>query len=182
MKTFIDRFEEILDFTGITPYRLAKEIDTSDVIISRIRSGKTKPSFEFLAKLVDKYPLFDLNYLLTGEGELLKKTGQSSPQNQQNNTSFQADAGIKIAKTGKTTAGKTNFVTQFVTPTVTPGTKKHTKQPVSYDEETTGYSMLLNEPGNTFNNDSHEARITRLEATLQALQAILNSSFPPTKQ
>jgi transcriptional regulator with XRE-family HTH domain len=77
MKDFSERFTEILDSTGLTAYKLAKEIGSSESVISSIKAGKTKPSFDFLLKLLSKYEAFDANYILSGTGSLLKKRGDT---------------------------------------------------------------------------------------------------------
>lgn len=69
MDNFIDRFEKVIDFTGLSAYKLAKELGTSEAVISNIRSGKTKPSFDFLSKLLNKYKAINANWLYTGIGE-----------------------------------------------------------------------------------------------------------------
>lgn len=77
MKNFTERFEEMLDSIGVSAYRLAKELDTSDSVISTIRSGKNKPGFDFLSKLLSKYDVINIDYLLTGKGKLLKESGNT---------------------------------------------------------------------------------------------------------
>lgn len=79
MTSFPERFEQIIDYLDITPYKLAKEIYTSEAIISNIRGGKTKPSYDFLQKLLNKYKVLNANWIITGEGEmLLNKTSPAS--------------------------------------------------------------------------------------------------------
>ena len=86
MTTFTERFDEMLDFIGITAYKLAKEIGSSDAVISSIRSGKTKPSFEFLSKLLSKYEVININYLITGTGKIAPKNDNSGGDNSQKDT------------------------------------------------------------------------------------------------
>lgn len=76
---FVDRFNKILDYLDITPYKLAREIDSSDSVLSSIRSGNTKPSFDFLNKLLSKYDVLNGDWLISGKGEMLKKRGYATP-------------------------------------------------------------------------------------------------------
>jgi len=120
MKKFTERFEEMLDFTGLTAYKLAKELDTSDVLISNYRMGKTKPSFDFLSKLAKKYELLNIHYLLTGEGKLaFKNDDKGGPK-----------SNIHVATTSKHTkeGGQTMpFASPTASPSASPTTKKDYK-------------------------------------------------------
>jgi hypothetical protein len=78
MANFVERFNQFIDYTGLTPYKLAKEIGTSDVIISKIKAGKNKPSFDFLEKIVFKYSIVNINWLITGEGDMIKNKPDES--------------------------------------------------------------------------------------------------------
>lgn len=79
MDPFVGRFDQLIDYLNITPYKLAKEISTSEAIISNIRAGKTKPSYDFLQKLLNKYKVINANWLIVGIGDmLLNKTSPAS--------------------------------------------------------------------------------------------------------
>lgn len=79
MDPFVGRFDQLIDYLNITPYKLAKEISTSEAIISNIRAGKTKPSYDFLQKLLNKYKVINANWLIVGIGDmLLNKTSPVS--------------------------------------------------------------------------------------------------------
>ena len=86
MTTFTERFDEMLDFIGVTAYKLAKEIGSSEAVISSIRSGKTKPSFDFLNKLLSKYEVININYLITGTGKIAPIFADSGGPNPEKDT------------------------------------------------------------------------------------------------
>lgn len=59
---------------------LAKKIKYSDVAVSNIIKGKTKPKFEFLSALVQNFPNYNPAWILTGKGnekgaKLIKEDG-----------------------------------------------------------------------------------------------------------
>lgn len=120
MQNFTVRFDEMLDSIGITAYKLSKEIGTSEAVISSIRSGKTKPSFDFLSKLLSKYEAINTNYLITGQGELSLKPASTRPAS--------GDFGSKKNENdplpGSETEGK---LSPTVSPTVSPTLKNKGK-------------------------------------------------------
>lgn len=75
MKTFSVRFQELLDGLNISAYKLAKEIGTSDAVVSNVRTGKSNPSFEFLEKLLNKYEAINANWLICERGEKFNQPG-----------------------------------------------------------------------------------------------------------
>ena len=58
---------ESLEVSG---YQLARGIGTSDISISKYRAGNAQPGFEFIEKLVTRYPAINLNWLIGRQGEM----------------------------------------------------------------------------------------------------------------
>lgn len=85
---FLERFEKIIEFAG-SAYKLSKNIGTSQSVISNIRKGKTKPSFDILKKILLKYEAVDMNWLLTGNGEMNKK--ETTPEKKGESVSADID-------------------------------------------------------------------------------------------
>ena len=52
---------------------LANKINVNKATVSHILSGRNKPSIDFLEKLLEKYPNFNLNWLVTGVGYMDNK-------------------------------------------------------------------------------------------------------------
>ena len=73
MMTIIDRLRMILERVNLTPGNFADKIGVAPATISHILSGRNKyPSAEVMLRLHETYPEIDLNWLLTGEGTLIK--------------------------------------------------------------------------------------------------------------
>ena len=73
MMTIIDRLKLILERVNLTPGNFADKIGVAPATISHILSGRNKyPSAEVMLRLHETYPDIDLNWLLTGEGTLVK--------------------------------------------------------------------------------------------------------------
>ncbi len=63
----------ILERVNLTPGNFADKIGVAPATISHILSGRNKyPSAEVMLRLHETYPDIDLNWLLTGEGALIK--------------------------------------------------------------------------------------------------------------
>ena len=61
--------EYILQAEGITNTRLAAMLEVAPASITHIMSGRNKPSYDFLVKLVETFPQYDARWILTGKGE-----------------------------------------------------------------------------------------------------------------
>jgi transcriptional regulator with XRE-family HTH domain len=70
MEGFAQRLQKVLDHHGITAYKLGKDIDFSNAAIGNMLAGKTNPSFEFLSRLMELFPMLNANWLVMGRGEM----------------------------------------------------------------------------------------------------------------
>lgn len=69
----VDKIDNILSYVGVKAPTFASSIGVNYQRILDIQIGKTKSISSNLASIiVDKYPEIDLNWLLTGEGSMLK--------------------------------------------------------------------------------------------------------------
>lgn len=75
---FSFRLQQLIEYLDITSYRLSKEIGTSEAVISNARSGRNKPSYDLISKILNKYKVISAEWLLLGEGDMLKNGGDSS--------------------------------------------------------------------------------------------------------
>jgi len=66
METLQDRILIILNELGINHSQFADEIGVQRSSISHVLSGRNKPSFEFLQKLILAYPQINADWLIIG--------------------------------------------------------------------------------------------------------------------
>ena len=64
---------KILQYYKLSSTRLAEQLGVQPSGISHILSGRNKPSFDFIQKLIEEYPEIDSNWLITGKGSMIKK-------------------------------------------------------------------------------------------------------------
>lgn len=66
------RILQIIDYYKITRYKLAQETGVSEAVLLNLSKGNNKPSVDIINKILNKYKAIDANWLLTGEGEMLR--------------------------------------------------------------------------------------------------------------
>jgi len=64
------RFQKWLNSEDISATQLSNNINVSRAAISHILSGRNKPSIDFLDKILSKYPNINLNWLVSGIGNM----------------------------------------------------------------------------------------------------------------
>ncbi len=63
-----DRIAQILRTKNITATQFADELNVQRSGISHILSGRNNPSLDFIIKIKETYPEFNLDWLITGKG------------------------------------------------------------------------------------------------------------------
>ena len=65
---------------GLNALRFAEKLEVQPSSISHILSGRNKPSFDFIEKLLSKYPKLNPDWLLLGNGDMYRSLfPQSEP-------------------------------------------------------------------------------------------------------
>lgn len=67
-----ERISKVIEYSNLTSSEFADEIDVQRSSISHITSGRNKPSLEFIIKIKSRFPEILWDWLVTGEGEMLK--------------------------------------------------------------------------------------------------------------
>jgi transcriptional regulator with XRE-family HTH domain len=67
-----ERLLKIINHLGYSATRFADEIDVQRSGISHILSGRNQPSFDFLVKILTRFPEIDALWLILGTGNMLK--------------------------------------------------------------------------------------------------------------
>jgi transcriptional regulator with XRE-family HTH domain len=83
VSTFSSRLEAVLEHLGITAYKMAKDLGVTAAAIGNFRAGKTNPSFDFVEKLLNCYPMINANWLIVNKGEMFtdpKMKANDKPQ------------------------------------------------------------------------------------------------------
>jgi len=98
-----DQLIKILTHFGITATRFADEIGVQRSSISHILSGRNKPSYDFIMRIIEKYPSLNPSWLLTGKGNMLIAAGDSEKSEEK----VQFQATLPLQKDQYESHGKT---------------------------------------------------------------------------
>ncbi len=77
MKNISERVQFILKHYNLTAGSFADKMGIQKSSISHLLSGRNKPSFQFLSKLVKAFPEINLNWFITGDGDIFNQTEQN---------------------------------------------------------------------------------------------------------
>ena len=91
--TFMNnRLQQFLELENITPARLADTLGVQRSGLSHILSGRNKPGFEFITKLLTKFPHINSEWLIMGKGkpykEMNTQNSTTSPLSSQGTKNF----------------------------------------------------------------------------------------------
>lgn len=73
-----ERLTAIIKHENITPSKLADLIGVQRSGVSHIMSGRNKPGLDFLNKLLHQFPHINGNWLITGNGSMLKERSEKA--------------------------------------------------------------------------------------------------------
>lgn len=79
-----ERIVQLLSHLDLTSAQFADIIGVQRSSISHILSGRNKPSFDFIQKILIKYPEINADWLLTGRGNLLNTVKSENTENNVN--------------------------------------------------------------------------------------------------
>ena len=64
------QIQEILRRENLTSSQFADRIGVQRSSVSHVISGRNKPGFDFISKILLAFPVINANWLITGEGEM----------------------------------------------------------------------------------------------------------------
>lgn len=74
-----DRINKLLDNYSLSSSQFAEKIGVQRSSISHIMSGRNKPSYDFIIKILDTFKDLNAEWLLTGRGEMIKVQEKNAP-------------------------------------------------------------------------------------------------------
>jgi len=67
-----DRILQIMEHEGLTPAKFAEVVDIRRASLSHITTGRNQPSLQVVAKILEKYPNINPDWLLFGKGNMMR--------------------------------------------------------------------------------------------------------------
>ena len=74
-----DRLSQFLQLEQLSPARFADILGVQRSGISHILSGRNKPGFDFIEKVLTKFPEMNAEWLITGKGKTYKEQSIQEP-------------------------------------------------------------------------------------------------------
>ena len=111
------RFQTILDLENLSPAQLADRLGVQRSGISHILSGRNKPSFELLQRVVQSFPEISAEWLITGNGKPLKEQNQAAASGAASSAASGATSGAANSRS----SGTTPSTTPSISPSTTSG-------------------------------------------------------------
>ena len=74
-----EKLHEFMKERGLKPSRLAEMLGINPAAVSHILSGRNKPSFELLQKILRRFPDLNPDWLLLDQGSMLRPDPKASP-------------------------------------------------------------------------------------------------------
>lgn len=68
------RLQQFLDLENITPAKLSEILNVQRSNISHILNGRNKPSYDFICRMLSKFPSLNADWLITGRGKPYKES------------------------------------------------------------------------------------------------------------
>ncbi len=67
-----ERLQEFIRTEGLRPAKFAELMDVGAPGVSHILSGRNKPNYDFIAKMLSRFPALNPDWLILGEGEMYR--------------------------------------------------------------------------------------------------------------
>jgi transcriptional regulator with XRE-family HTH domain len=84
-----DQLNKLMEAEGLSPAKFADEIGVQRSSISHILSGRNKPSYDFLIKILNRFKGINAEWLLTGKGNMIKGLEYANEEDSQKNNLFE---------------------------------------------------------------------------------------------
>lgn len=158
------RFQTILDLENLSPAQLADRLGVQRSGISHILSGRNKPSFELLQRVVQSFPEISAEWLITGNGKPLKEQNQA------------AASGAASSAASGATNNRSSGTTPSTTPSISPSTTSG-----SNNSSTSGTISGATPPFEGLFNSSESATEPQIPAQTSDIEGIEDeiSDFQP---
>ena len=162
------RFQTILDLENLSPAQLADRLGVQRSGISHILSGRNKPSFELLQRVVQSFPEISAEWLITGNGKPLKEQNQAAASG--------ATSGAASGATSGTASSAANSRSSGTTPSISPSTTSG-----SNNSSTSGTISGATPPFEGLFNSSEAATEPQIPAQTSDIEGIEDeiSDFQP---
>lgn len=75
-----DRLAQFLKMEGFTAVKFAEIMEVQPSSISHLLSGRNKPSFDFISRILLRFPDLNPDWIINGVGDVYKSKQEETPQ------------------------------------------------------------------------------------------------------
>ena len=170
------RFQTILDLENLSPAQLADRLGVQRSGISHILSGRNKPSFELLQRVVQSFPEISAEWLITGNGKPLKEQNQAAASGAASGAASSAASSATSSATSSAANSRSSGTTPSTTPSISPSTTSG-----SNNSSTSGTISGATPPFEGLFNSSEAATEPQIPAQTSDIEGIEDeiSDFQP---
>lgn len=170
------RFQTILDLENLSPAQLADRLGVQRSGISHILSGRNKPSFELLQRVVQSFPEISAEWLITGNGKPLKEQNQAAASGAASSAASSAASGATSGTASSAANSRSSGTTPSTTPSISPSTTSG-----SNNSSTSGTISGATPPFEGLFNSSESATEPQIPAQTSDIEGIEDeiSDFQP---
>lgn len=170
------RFQTILDLENLSPAQLADRLGVQRSGISHILSGRNKPSFELLQRVVQSFPEISAEWLITGNGKPLKEQNQAATSGAASGAASSAASSATSGATSGAANSRSSGTTPSTTPSISPSTTSG-----SNNSSTSGTISGTTPPFEGLFNSSEAATEPQIPAQTSDIEGIEDeiSDFQP---
>ena len=93
-----EQIKKLMEAEGLSPAKFADEIGVQRSSISHIISGRNKPSYDFILKILKRFSGLNTEWLLTGKGSMIKSNDNEREERKSIETLFSKEDGIYYEK------------------------------------------------------------------------------------
>ena len=86
-----EQLTRIMEAEGMTPAKFADEIGVQRSSISHIISGRNKPSYDFIVKILNRFNGINAEWLITGKGSMIKSAQEGDIEKNMQTSLFQQE-------------------------------------------------------------------------------------------
>ena len=89
-----EQLKKLMEAEGLSPAKFADEIGVQRSSISHIISGRNKPSYDFILKILNRFSGLNTEWLLTGRGSMIKSSDNDGEGRKSVETLFFKEEGL----------------------------------------------------------------------------------------
>lgn len=146
-----DRLQRFLELEQLTPAKLADILGIQRSGLSHILSGRNKPGFDLIQKMLVKFPALNADWLITGKGKVYKESN-SQPDIKISSTLFGISDKTNDIENGGTIQPKTDYKNDTIEKSLSEPTENEIKPviPVNDTKKAILKRVILIYSDNTF--------------------------------